>query len=741
MYKIRGNLYQRIQEVTQCYSIGTMSSTCIKTFVAFFVLTQIGLAAYFIWDAATDWENSPSVTSVSVKRVQSYAFPAVTLCYPNTWKWPALIKILSKKVVKGSQNWSFLDELNVDMGLEKIVDYRLLSSSWGYHKMTKNGTIVHYCRLANHFFRNQKFTEERKFLKWIFNYIGNLKDKTTRNDVDHSADGKIYKILKKYTLKKKLTKNVVGKIKKEICDLGFVNCTLIDSQQCMKADLGLQVFRWIHEFWINQRYNNTETMLQMMQKKFFHEKFERIDWESDTAKTKLYLVNKYVYKELGFNPFFAWHLLNGIFVSKDDWFGKFLANKWNFSLRELWESGISNTTGLVDEEYMCYGNTTCEPTINQLEKSKSNTLEKIREMMQEPKVHGNMEDDDHFVLIPMCSFGNSTLTDCKYFSASKGSYQDDTCFTFDPRDDPNKDKMVLADKEDGLHLALNIQDIPRDYGQDLRLKLFLHEPGTFPDVLTLDSNYLEIIPNQETNVAIDNIISEEVTENFIEMDARKRQCWLTPTNDIVNSPNRKDNMKDIKSKRTHCLIKHIYEFALKKCQCLPWTMNMTDHQIISDFPRCDITGSICFRDAVTEGKLEFGPQNCPYNCVQKHYKASITTSDYNRALLYGEHYMDFLANNPTGILTSTEKIKRWEENYDIEDYVKIAGETFSIFHIFLDKPEVTVITKDAKVTLPDMISNIGGTVGIFLGLSTLSVLDLLIDWCQWAKKSMSFNKK
>ena len=41
---------------------------------------------------------------------------------------------------------------------------------------------------------------------------------------------------------------------------------------------------------------------------------------------------------------------------------------------------------------------------------------------------------------------------------------------------------------------------------------------------------------------------------------------------------------------------------------------------------------------------------------------------------------------------------------------------------------MTVITKDAKVTLPDMVSNIGGTIGIFLGLSALSVLDLLISW-------------
>ena len=99
--------------------------------------------------------------------------------------------------------------------------------------------------------------------------------------------------------------------------------------------------------------------------------------------------------------------------------------------------------------------------------------------------------------------------------------------------------------------------------------------------------------------------------------------------------------------------------------------------------------------------------------------------------------MDFLGNNPTGILMNEKNQDRWGKAYDFEDYIKLSGESFSLVHIFLDKPEMTVISKDAKVTLPDMISNIGGTVGIFLGLSTLSILDLLIEWIQRAKKSMS----
>ena len=79
----------------------------VKPFTLLFILTQIGLCAFFIWLAVIDWEESPEVTSVSVHRVQNGAFPAVTLCYPNTWKWPGIIKLLSKldktKVCKNSE--------------------------------------------------------------------------------------------------------------------------------------------------------------------------------------------------------------------------------------------------------------------------------------------------------------------------------------------------------------------------------------------------------------------------------------------------------------------------------------------------------------------------------------------------------------------------------------------------------------------------------------------------------------
>ena len=58
----------------------------------------------------------------------------------------------------------------------------------------------------------------------------------------------------------------------------------------------------------------------------------------------------------------------------------------------------------------------------------------------------------------------------------------------------------------------------------------------------------------------------------------------------------------------------------------------------------------------------------------------------------------------------------------------------SLVQINFEDPEVTVITKDAKVTFADQLGSIGGTFGIFLGLSFLGLFEMLIEILQMAKE-------
>ena len=54
-------------------------------------------------------------------------------------------------------------------------------------------------------------------------------------------------------------------------------------------------------------------------------------------------------------------------------------------------------------------------------------------------------------------------------------------------------------------------------------------------------------------------------------------------------------------------------------------------------------------------------------------------------------------------------------------------------HVNFIHKETTVIMKDAKVTFADMLGNIGGTLGVFIGLSFVGLLDFFIWIWDWVK--------
>ena len=64
----------------------------------------------------------------------------------------------------------------------------------------------------------------------------------------------------------------------------------------------------------------------------------------------------------------------------------------------------------------------------------------------------------------------------------------------------------------------------------------------------------------------------------------------------------------------------------------------------------------------------------------------------------------------------------------------------SLIHINFEEPEVLTVTKDAKITLPDMIGNIGGTLGVFIGFSFIGLMDTIIELSQYLKQKMRQKK-
>ena len=55
----------------------------------------------------------------------------------------------------------------------------------------------------------------------------------------------------------------------------------------------------------------------------------------------------------------------------------------------------------------------------------------------------------------------------------------------------------------------------------------------------------------------------------------------------------------------------------------------------------------------------------------------------------------------------------------------------TLVHINFEELNAWAVTKDAKITIPDMVGNIGGTLGVFIGFSFLGLLDDLVEFFQY----------
>ena len=64
---------------------------------------------------------------------------------------------------------------------------------------------------------------------------------------------------------------------------------------------------------------------------------------------------------------------------------------------------------------------------------------------------------------------------------------------------------------------------------------------------------------------------------------------------------------------------------------------------------------------------------------------------------------------------------------DSRTYYSEALKFYSLIQINFKLPEMPLITKDAKCTMSNVIGNIGGTFGIFLGFSTLGFAQDLVQ--------------
>ena len=144
---------------------------------------------------------------------------------------------------------------------------------------------------------------------------------------------------------------------------------------------------------------------------------------------------------------------------------------------------------------------------------------------------------------------------------------------------------------------------------------------------------------------------------------------------------------------------------------------------------------LCFTDTMKVPHENDLKEKCPKACISTMY--SILPQDtviFEEAKFLklaigfglGEEWANYILDKKSALF--------YADYTSTQSQVQLMSRT-SLVHVNFIKPEANLITKDAKVTFPDMLGTIGGTFGVFLGLSFVGILDFIIVCLQWIQNT------
>ncbi len=101
--------------------------------------------------------------------------------------------------------------------------------------------------------------------------------------------------------------------------------------------------------------------------------------------------------------------------------------------------------------------------------------------------------------------------------------------------------------------------------------------------------------------------------------------------------------------------------------------------------------------------------DCPYECELSSYIYKSSMAEYPT-----RHYAHYLKNNP--VVKS-----RLGNNYSFEDL----KQSIAQIDIYYEELKETIVKQEIKTLFADLVASVGGTLGLFLGLSFLSFVELI----------------
>ena len=374
-------------------------------------------------------------------------------------------------------------------------------------------------------------------------------------------------------------------------------------------------------------------------------------------------------------------------------------NAYNFlnsldSEQNISEAGLANltyadsqgNTGIIN--YAALSNATSQYFTDQMRKNLAHSLDDI---------------------MVSCKFNGKSCSKSDFFwrfDSTKGN-----CYVFNS-----------GLNSSGQEISLKTASLPESYyGLHLEVYTNFFEPLSTFNSLNGGSGLFVLIDNSSYSRINDGIRvsagfrTDIVVDRFFKstMPAPYSNCEIEPDSPKTSTSEIYNLIARSKYEYTQelCFTQCFQKIAISVCNCTDSTLSLYDvpYCVTNEQVFCVIDvfyGIFLSNDFIQNECLPI----CPLECNKTEYKTSLNT---NR--LVGDIYAKYIRENER--LAADFVSRRVDADTARDSVVSVS--------IYYDSLSYTVSTESAKMNVVDLLAAIGGNLGLFLGVSLLSVCELI----------------
>ncbi len=175
-----------------------------------------------------------------------------------------------------------------------------------------------------------------------------------------------------------------------------------------------------------------------------------------------------------------------------------------------------------------------------------------------------------------------------------------------------------------------------------------------------------------------------------------------------------------------------YRYARERHNCAPWFIPTSDSHSKEAVRRlCTQEESVAFQRTMAEFRRFHSNPDCVENCNEVDYEVIVTSNPVDPSEVCGGSGTD---NKLLGLRAGS----KWREYEEGQVSWRLGGnaidrsfcerkvrDDLAFVSVEISRPRIMRLARRRRVTFADMLGNVGGTIGLFTGMSMLSVMELL----------------